>query len=354
MFNTKTLREYVAEGKLTESELGELSLFNYTMNVQFDGHWDPVTLACRGLVMNTKTDEVVARPFDKFFNFGERTKHLPDPKGAVIMEKYDGCLGIVFHHDGDWYITTRGSFYSEQAEYAREKFLPELLHGAMDPDHTYLFEIIFNDRIIGALKYDFEGLVLLGIRHKVTGDYVPEITLDGIALRIGAYVPKFHDAFVDKTFVSTLADDTTDREGVVVVYRKGLRLKFKTDRYKLLHHLYHGISDKQLAIAVATGTARDLLIEMPEEYRNVIEDRIEPLIEYRNQIYESTTKIVQQHEDLDQRSFAIAIQHTVPKYLQAACFQLRHKSKLKAVYLRKLLIERIRETNGNGENISEV
>ena len=340
--NLKLLRQYVAEGKITECERGKLSLFNYTVSTQFNNEWDEVTLACRGLVWNTATDRIIARPFNKFFNFGERTKHLPDPTDAIIMEKYDGCLGICFWYYNQWHITTRGSFFSEQGLYATKRFLPLLKQSEMSPMHTYLFEIVFKDRIIGALKYDYEGLVLLGIRETSSGVYSKHSRLPDEAKIINAIPPKIYSAFADKSYVQSIYNSTDDREGVVIVYPDGRRLKFKTEKYKVLHHLYHGISDKQLATAIAEDRFREIIINVPEEYRDVIETRVVPIKEYRDTIYKEVQKHLDSLSHLQtQRDFAIAVQKTVPKYLQGACFQLKQRGKLKSVYLRKMLISKI-------------
>ena len=47
-----------------------LRIYNYGQKAQFDGIWDDVTVKCRGLIVNESTGEVVARPFQKFFNLG--------------------------------------------------------------------------------------------------------------------------------------------------------------------------------------------------------------------------------------------------------------------------------------------
>ena len=73
-----------------------LAILNYTELCVYDTHWSPTTLACRGLIYNTDNGEVVARPFAKFFNYGQ-------PGAAVIgldevvcvMDKIDGSLGIL-------------------------------------------------------------------------------------------------------------------------------------------------------------------------------------------------------------------------------------------------------------------
>ena len=45
-----------------------LTIWNYTEKVQYEGLWDEVTLACRGLITDD-TGTPVVRPFKKFFNY---------------------------------------------------------------------------------------------------------------------------------------------------------------------------------------------------------------------------------------------------------------------------------------------
>jgi RNA ligase len=44
---------------------------NYTESCQYAGAWTPVTLACRGLIVDATTGTVLARPLRKFFNHNE-------------------------------------------------------------------------------------------------------------------------------------------------------------------------------------------------------------------------------------------------------------------------------------------
>src|ERR1700744_2448922 len=48
-----------------------LTILNYTERCQYErGLWNEVTLACRGLI-HDGAGNVVARPFRKFFNYGQ-------------------------------------------------------------------------------------------------------------------------------------------------------------------------------------------------------------------------------------------------------------------------------------------
>src|SRR5690606_32454323 len=141
----------------------------------YDGHWNDVTLNCRGLVIQDD-GAIIARPLRKFFNYGELERRgLQAPSGPFeVYEKEDGCLGIVYYYAGDWHIATRGSFTSWQAQRA-QKILDGLNTRILHPSFTYLFEIILPDFRIVVDYGGAEELVLLAglhlYRHNEELDY---------------------------------------------------------------------------------------------------------------------------------------------------------------------------------------
>src|SRR3990170_2874481 len=160
------IKQYVEQGLISENihpEDENVRIYNYTPEVQFDRKWDDVTMMCRGLILNIGTREILARPFEKFFNIQEHLevfkKDLPDEE-PNITEKIDGSLGIAYFLNNKWWITTRGSFTSDQALWATNWFRRNINCDNLPKDLTLLFEIIFDmNRIV--VKYDFEGLVFL-------------------------------------------------------------------------------------------------------------------------------------------------------------------------------------------------
>lgn len=116
-----------------------LTIWNYSPTCQYEGAWDEITLQCRGLVTDDQGN-VIARPFKKFFNM-EEGRHTPT-KDFEVFEKMDGSLGILFFYQDQWILATRGSFTSDQAVKGRE-LLEKYDYQRLDPEYTYLFEIIF-------------------------------------------------------------------------------------------------------------------------------------------------------------------------------------------------------------------
>ena len=65
---------------------------------------------CRGLVLDEKDDwNVVAMAFYKFFNYGETNAPEIDWSTAVVQEKLDGTLCLLYPYAESWHIATTGT-----------------------------------------------------------------------------------------------------------------------------------------------------------------------------------------------------------------------------------------------------
>ncbi len=88
------------------SEDGRLVSLKYD---QIKSGVNAITRQCRGLVLEVGTWEVVARPFDRFFNAGEGHA-APLTGGAVrAQEKVDGALAILYRYGGTWQVASSGT-----------------------------------------------------------------------------------------------------------------------------------------------------------------------------------------------------------------------------------------------------
>jgi RNA ligase len=145
--NKELLDKYVADGWLVTQKHPTLplSIYNYSQKTQYDGHWDDVTLSCRGLIVDTETGEVIIRPFEKFFNYEEVPEEIPWETSDYIyvQEKMDGSLGILFRYKDDWILATRGSFTSAQAVRGMEIIKSKYNLEKFEHTVAYLIEIIY-------------------------------------------------------------------------------------------------------------------------------------------------------------------------------------------------------------------
>jgi RNA ligase len=304
---------------------GGLAILNYTRTCQYAGLWDEVTLACRGLIVDTRRWDVAAWPFAKFFNLDERPETtLPTlpPGPFAVFEKVDGSLGILYRAADGPALASRGSFTSDQAVRGTQ-LLRTLPHHRDIPERlTLLFEIIYPENK-SVIKYDFAGLVLLAAFDRATGTELPWPEVAAWAARLGCRTPQVHSFGTLAEVVESRARLPADLEGYVLHFANGLRVKLKGDAYLTLHRLVWGLSQKRVLEALKAGTYGELLQELPEEFH----DEVEALAAtFREQAAAREAEVRRWFElaprGTDRKAFALWVQAEVPRLLWAPLFQL--------------------------------
>lgn len=237
----------------------QLWIWNYTPKCQYERYWTPETLMCRGLITDF-WGKIRARPLPKFFNLEEHQGPLP-AEPFEVYEKLDGSLGILYYDQaGDPCIASRGSFTSEQAERANR--ILDRYHGGRPlfrPGRTYLFEILYPENRIVVDYGDWEDLVLLAVIETATGKELP------LEHDLGFPVAKRFDGLTDVTALKALAEP--NREGFVVKFQSGLRLKVKFEEYIRLHRIVTGLNERAVWEHLSQGgSIDDLLRDVPEEF----------------------------------------------------------------------------------------
>jgi len=252
--------------KIQEHPEEDLLLFNYTPHTQYNKYWTPETLSARGLITDLEGN-IVARPFPKFFNLQEYEEELPDLPFDVY-EKMDGSLGIIYFVNGEPRIATRGSFQSEQAKYAINILREMYSHVQFNPSVTYLVEIIYPENKIVVDYGDRRDLILLGMIETDSG---VELPLEDIGLPL---VKKYDVFSTDIHSLSSLEE--SNKEGFVVRYSNGLRLKVKFEEYKRLHKLMTSVSERTIWKYLSNGDSMNELLEnVPDEFYNWVNQTVE-------------------------------------------------------------------------------
>jgi RNA ligase len=237
----------------------DLFIYNYAQTAQFDRVWNDITLQCRGLILDGQFN-IVARPFRKFFNLEEHAfSDLPN-EPFEVLEKMDGSLGILYFIDNQPFIATRGSFISEQSARGTailnsryKSVLPKL-----NPNYTYLFEIIYPENRIVINYGDEENLILLAIIDTQTGVDMP-------LENIGFPIVKHYDGITDFQKLKALEED--NREGFVVKFRSGFRVKIKFAEYIRLHRILTSISNISIWEQLSVGGNMEAFLEhVPDEF----------------------------------------------------------------------------------------
>lgn len=238
-----------------------LLIWNYTARCQYQAAWDDVTMQARGLI--TRPDgTIVARPFRKFRNLDEHLAlGLPLPTEPFeVTEKMDGSLGILYWLDGMPAIATRGSFHGTQARHATDVFRARYAHHEYDPEVTLLFEIVYPENRIVVDYGALDDLVLLAAIETETGRELP---LAGKEWQFP--IVQHYDGITNLRDLTRR--DESNREGFVVRFESGLRLKLKFGEYKRLHKLLTGITARDIWEMLATSTNFEAILErVPDEF----------------------------------------------------------------------------------------
>ena len=290
--------KFVSEHKHPEADLW---IYNYAPKAQYEQKWDDIIMMCRGLILN-KNGEIVARPFKKFFNLAEHLqKDKPIPKGKMkITEKFDGSLGILYEINGEYRLATRGSFTSEQALKGTEILQTKYKGIPFDKKLTYLFEIIYpQNRIV--LDYgDREDLVLLAIFDTSTGK---ELSIN--EFRYSSFPkPKVYDGITDLAELEKL--DDTNKEGFVIAFEDGLRLKVKFEEYVRLHRIVTETNSKRIWEYLKDNQPIDELLDrVPDEFYNWVKETIRKIKSQYQEIEDEAKKEFDNLKEItDRKEFA--------------------------------------------------
>ncbi|MDO9428194.1 MAG: RNA ligase [Methylobacterium sp.] len=240
-----------------------LVLYCYTQRCVYDHGWDAFTLLARGLIVCPYRCAVIATPFPKFFNVGERHATVPDLPFEAF-EKLDGSLIIAFHDDGKWRTATKGAFDSSQAVWAQAR-LDAMDTSGLVPGTTYLFEAIYPENVI-VVRYPDAGLSLLAA-YDASGRELAYWELVDVTAGTSFRLTWRHTFASLAEMVSTATDLPRDREGFVIRFADGTRVKVKGDAYKRLHGLISRCTPLAVwDVMAAGGDLEEMRRDLPEEF----------------------------------------------------------------------------------------
>lgn len=296
-YDLKILADYVSKGLIIGQSHPTLPLtiFNYSRECQYEGLWDDITLNCRGLVLDTEGN-VIAKPFPKFFNYEEHTaegsKLPPIPnENFEVYEKMDGSLGILFHYAGEWLIATRGSFTSEQAIKGME-ILNKYNRVQLMENYTYLVEIIYPENRIVVDYGKEERLVLLGIVRTDSGEELDYSTMCNESDVTGIPLVMKYKTW-GEDWETLKKEISKDKEGYVIRFSGGMRMKIKGDEYVRLHRILTNFSTKDIWELLKNNEPLEPFLDrVPDEFdawvKEVVRDlqiRFENIVKDYNTIF---------------------------------------------------------------------
>jgi len=260
--------EYIQEHNLPNN----ISSFNFTKQAFRKKKWDQTNVKARGLFINTESNEIVSRSYDKFFNIGERTEtrmhHLVDTlKFPVkVYDKANGYLGTVGYDSlSDKLVFTSKSFTSElgndHAKWVEELFIKTFNKEQISYIKEFLksnnvslvFEVILPEKDPHIIEYNKDKLVLLDIvKRQITYEKLPYGEVQKLAKRLSVESKKLVHVFANWTdfyrwYLNVSQDYSIEEEGYVIEDAGGFMTKLKLPYYnfwKQMRGLKHKISNK--------------------------------------------------------------------------------------------------------------
>jgi RNA ligase len=275
-FDINILNNYIEKGLVVKNDHPTLpiSIYNYSRTCQYENNWDEITKSCRGLILDQEGN-VIAKGFDKFFNIEEHKPEEIPNEPFEVFEKLDGSLGILFWYQGKWILATKGSFTSDQAVRAKE-ILKKYNFEPIPKGYTTLVEIIYPENRIVCGYGDEESLIVLSMINNSSGKELDYTSLLYISDETRMPVVKKYDAVNDyKTLKSLISKD---REGYVIRFRNGFRMKIKGEEYVRLHRILTGFSNVNIWEYLKDGKNIDELLDrVPDEFDKWVRSTIQDL-----------------------------------------------------------------------------
>ena len=246
-----------------------LTIWNYAPECQYSkDKWDSITTLCRGLIVDTETHEIVGRSFRKFWNEGEKLYTPTDT--FTVWEKMDGSLGILFHYKGQWILSSRGSFTSQQAMKAQQLIEQKYDVSGLDVNTSYVFEIVYPENRIVIDYGTTEALYFLAA-FKRTGEEIFPPPTEQIQAAGFPLCPSYPE-YTDYAQLHTL--DWANHEGFVIRFSTGERMKIKFENYLELHRMATNLSTKSVYDWFCEKkTLADLLEISPDEFHPWVKEQ---------------------------------------------------------------------------------
>jgi hypothetical protein len=286
---------------------------------------DPMVREARGLILDQNDDwKVVAAPFFRFANHGESWADAIDWSTAVVQEKVDGSLMIVWYYNGQWNVSTKGSPNAGGQVDVHPFTFSELFWrvwkdrgfstGYMHPLFTYMFELVSPyNRVV--CNYGEPNLIFLGARNNET--LVEQSAHEWACEYLPVPVAHYPLNSLDDVIAAAQKLTPESGEGFVVVDGQYRRVKIKSPAYVLVHHAKDGFGQRRIIDLIRLGETSEVLSYFPE-YQQQYDELNSALDELVAELEEAYAKI--QHIEI-QKDFAVEALKT--RY-SAALFQTRN------------------------------
>lgn len=282
---------------------------------------EPIVQECRGMVVDTAQRTILAHPYNKFWNLGDAGASPIDWATARVQEKLDGSLMILFWDPAteDWRVassghpTAGGSFGDSTTETFQEAFwrvfgeLGMRLPSDVCKSVCFMFEFCAAENRI-VVRHDKPRIVAHGARV-VPSILAPSREVDRLTLEQLArehrweIVQEYPITSIAECLTAVEALDPIQTEGFVVVDGAFNRVKIKSPRYVILHHMKGDFTPRRAIELWQSGEVGELLGHFPEMAPQIL-----PIHERLDVAAHDALNCFLKHRDLPTRKdFALAV-----------------------------------------------
>lgn len=290
----------------------DLYIYNYSNIVQYERYWTPLTLLCRGLILDSGHN-IVARGPEKFFNL-EELKVEDIPKlNYTIHEKMDGSYICVFKYNGELIVSSRGSFTSDYAIYAENLIKRNNYNfDFLSDGQSLIFELIAPWNRIVVDYGECDELVLLTAYNNDNGEWLEfsDGDLVDFAKKIGCNKARTCKHSVKKSFYDLKNMISGNNEGFVIRFDNGFRMKVKGEEYVRLHKIVTNLIPKIIWENYQDYTKWiEFIALIPDEFMDDIREVTDKLDESFQNYYNNAASVfnylIATYGDQDRKVFAM-------------------------------------------------
>ena len=287
--------------------------YNYVLPDSFN---DPIRRECRGIKF-FPDGRIMARPFHKFFNIGERENTQPNlvdlSKPHKILKKLDGSMVHIVWIDGVPFFMTRAGVTHIHDLIMKEYDYSWIFHGDQEnySSYTSIYEYTSpNNRIV--ISYSKPQLTLLAVRENVSGKYINfKSTLEEIS-------------FSDTKSLMNYTKDLIGEEGYVVRFDDGHMVKIKADEYVLIHNTRSEFShEKNVLRTILEFKSDDVLPLLPEDAQKAYKEYAKSVIDSLLSVGITLIEFLGETKSLNQKDYALRVMKEIDPRLQSVAFSMR-------------------------------
>lgn len=326
LLRTSGLDYAISYLNLDVKHLDNLVLLKYK---QIEVDWNKKeNLECRGIILDKDNNfEVVAFPYNKFFNLHEGHCATIDWNSAEFFSKMDGSLMNLYFYKNEWHVQTSGTINADaRTNHATLKFVDlfwmsvermykskENFIALLNTRYNYMFELCTEWNIVVTPHTGYE-IWLHGVRDMHTYEFIRLDEIDGLYT-----VKRYNLSNLDEMY-KEIENMTWQDEGFIVVDKYFNRAKCKNPTYVEMHHSVTGVSPYSIVEIIKTNEQDEYLSYFKHKTEEVlfIKTEWDKIVNYLTDYYDQVKDIV------DNKEFALKIIADLEKSYASILFNMRN------------------------------